>query len=334
VVLYQLLTDKLPFEGANAAEIMHKILLQPPLRLWHQGKAHPPELQQIVDRALAKRKEERFQSCSEMAEALAQLRDNLKTVPQLAGETRDGVSPPALPDIQENASVRDTAPRQAALAAATSAKIAPSQLPISPPLPEIARTPPLQQCRDTDGQAPKVPTSEKSKSLERGGHRMIWSLASLAIVVAAASFYYWQTGSSTSTAPLPPAIDKTSAFIPPGNVQLSLIPVTAQVVSGNSVDLMAVVSGTNETALIWSVKEGNVGGSVIVRSTQLTERGMSFRAVYVAPKKPGTYHIMVGTKFEPRASAMAEVTVTPHINVPVTTPANQSPPSESPFTVR
>lgn len=70
VVLYQLLSGKLPFEGTNTAEVMMKILLESPPSLAKVGNVTPPELEPIVDKALAKRKEDRYQSCAELIEAL------------------------------------------------------------------------------------------------------------------------------------------------------------------------------------------------------------------------------------------------------------------------
>ncbi len=47
VVLYQLLSGKLPFEGASTAETMRKILLEPPPPL-PEGDVNPAELQPII----------------------------------------------------------------------------------------------------------------------------------------------------------------------------------------------------------------------------------------------------------------------------------------------
>ena len=71
IVFYVLLTGKLPFEGASTAETMMKILMEPPPRLDLVGEIRPAELQPILDKALGKKKEERYQNCGEMADTLA-----------------------------------------------------------------------------------------------------------------------------------------------------------------------------------------------------------------------------------------------------------------------
>jgi serine/threonine protein kinase len=84
IVFYLLLTGKLPFEGASTAETMMKILLEPPPRLAQFGDVNPPELQPIIDRALAKQREERYQTCAEMAEGLVRVRNRIGMQMQFA----------------------------------------------------------------------------------------------------------------------------------------------------------------------------------------------------------------------------------------------------------
>lgn len=75
VIAYELLTNRLPFQGDNPASTITAILQSPPAEM--EGVS--PELQLIVLRALAKNAAERYQSCGEL------LRD-LKTVDTLEGE--------------------------------------------------------------------------------------------------------------------------------------------------------------------------------------------------------------------------------------------------------
>jgi len=88
VVLYELLSGKLPFEGASTAETIMKILLEPPPPLPRVGDVNPLELQPIVDKALAKKKEERYQSCSEFAEGLTRLRKKFEVLATLEDERK------------------------------------------------------------------------------------------------------------------------------------------------------------------------------------------------------------------------------------------------------
>jgi len=82
VVFYLLLTGKPPFQGASAGETLNKILHERPPRLEPLGDNH--QLQPILDKALAKKKEERYQTCSEMYNALSRLRKRYDAQLQLA----------------------------------------------------------------------------------------------------------------------------------------------------------------------------------------------------------------------------------------------------------
>ncbi len=78
VVLYQLFTYVLPFEGESTASTLLKIINEPPPPLKDFLAAYPPQLQTIVDRALAKDRNERYASAEEFALELGQLQSQLK----------------------------------------------------------------------------------------------------------------------------------------------------------------------------------------------------------------------------------------------------------------
>ena len=70
VVLYQLLTDKRPFDGDNDFSIIHQIIgHHPPLPTTVNPRL-PPALDAVVSRALAKTREERFATARDFAVAL------------------------------------------------------------------------------------------------------------------------------------------------------------------------------------------------------------------------------------------------------------------------
>ncbi|HTQ07579.1 MAG TPA: serine/threonine-protein kinase [Polyangiaceae bacterium] len=71
VILYELLTGRLPFEGSSVVEVSYKICHTdpPPPSLVRPGL--PPHLDAVVARALAKDPGARFQSAAEFATALA-----------------------------------------------------------------------------------------------------------------------------------------------------------------------------------------------------------------------------------------------------------------------
>lgn len=78
VLLYHLLTAKLPFEGKDAGETLLKILHEPAPALKQFLTAYPPELDEIVDRVLAKNRELRFQAAEDLAFELTNIQERLK----------------------------------------------------------------------------------------------------------------------------------------------------------------------------------------------------------------------------------------------------------------
>jgi serine/threonine protein kinase len=78
VVLYQMVTSHLPFEGESTTTTLLKITREPPPPLKNFLTVYPPELEAILLRALAKDREERYQSADELAMDLRQMQGHLK----------------------------------------------------------------------------------------------------------------------------------------------------------------------------------------------------------------------------------------------------------------
>ena len=108
VVLYEVLSGRRAFEGDSVASTLYKILEKDPEPLRNIDAALPLEVVQIVDRALAKPRDERYQHTSEMLRDLAVYRQQLAALdspaasrPALSGPhvSSDGptVLTPALP---------------------------------------------------------------------------------------------------------------------------------------------------------------------------------------------------------------------------------------------
>ena len=72
VILYRLLTRKKPFKGENIQAVFYKILNSDAPELLLPDGNQVPELQAIVDRAMAKGGDARYQSAEQMAEDLKQ----------------------------------------------------------------------------------------------------------------------------------------------------------------------------------------------------------------------------------------------------------------------
>jgi len=78
VVLFHLLTHRLPFEGANVSQTLDLIMNSPAPPLHRLLRDYPRALDGIMARALAKRREERYQSADEFAFDLLQIESELK----------------------------------------------------------------------------------------------------------------------------------------------------------------------------------------------------------------------------------------------------------------
>ncbi|MEN9799018.1 MAG: hypothetical protein RL653_2714, partial [Pseudomonadota bacterium] len=70
VVLYELLAGALPYEGEGDAGLMKAILFDPPVPLSQRRGDVPALLREVVERALSRKREERFENCTQMQEAL------------------------------------------------------------------------------------------------------------------------------------------------------------------------------------------------------------------------------------------------------------------------
>ncbi len=77
-VLYQLLTYNLPFKGEDVRATLIKIMHDPPLPLSRYINSYPPDLDAIIERALAKDSGERYQTADELAFDLTQIQLQLK----------------------------------------------------------------------------------------------------------------------------------------------------------------------------------------------------------------------------------------------------------------
>jgi serine/threonine-protein kinase len=72
VSLYQLVCGKLPFEGDSMAQLMYKIANEPHTDILKINSNVPPCVVAIINKALAKKVEDRFESGAAMAEAIRQ----------------------------------------------------------------------------------------------------------------------------------------------------------------------------------------------------------------------------------------------------------------------
>jgi|CZKH01.1.fsa_nt_gi serine/threonine-protein kinase len=78
VVLYQLITNSLPFEGESTGATLMKIIQEPPPPIKNFVSIYPPQLESVILRALAKDREERYASADDFALDLNGLREQVK----------------------------------------------------------------------------------------------------------------------------------------------------------------------------------------------------------------------------------------------------------------
>ncbi len=69
-VLYQMLTGKAPFGSGSPSEVMRRVIVTPPKPLRSLRAEIPGALAEVVEKALAKEADDRYQSAAELADAL------------------------------------------------------------------------------------------------------------------------------------------------------------------------------------------------------------------------------------------------------------------------
>jgi eukaryotic-like serine/threonine-protein kinase len=78
VVIYEMVAGKLPFEGRTTTDVLSMILHREPPSLLLFQSALPAELERIVEKALAKEREERYQTAKDLSVDLKRLRHRLE----------------------------------------------------------------------------------------------------------------------------------------------------------------------------------------------------------------------------------------------------------------
>ena len=88
VLLYEMLTGIWAFQGKTVIDVRHQVLYGTPKPLEQQRQQPlPPQLQMIVDRALAKDPKDRYQSIAKMRDDLRSVLQEIAGVPLMQGDT-------------------------------------------------------------------------------------------------------------------------------------------------------------------------------------------------------------------------------------------------------
>jgi eukaryotic-like serine/threonine-protein kinase len=114
VMIYEMLSGRLPYEGANTAELIVKACTVPPTPLREVAPDLPNAIIEVVDRAMAREPSARWQSASEFADALRRALGGahaLPTSPQGSGAANVWSSPASMTGPSpQNAPVMTAAP--------------------------------------------------------------------------------------------------------------------------------------------------------------------------------------------------------------------------------
>ncbi|HMX28710.1 MAG TPA: serine/threonine-protein kinase, partial [Blastocatellia bacterium] len=97
VVLYELVAGRAPFEGATTGAVLAAILNQEPLPLLRYSRAVPSELERIVEKALQKDRDERYQVIKDFMIDLKNLKLELEVEAKLRRNT-----PPPVPQQRKS----------------------------------------------------------------------------------------------------------------------------------------------------------------------------------------------------------------------------------------
>ncbi|MGH9846225.1 MAG: protein kinase domain-containing protein, partial [Blastocatellia bacterium] len=95
IVLYEMISGQRPFGGLTVSDMIASLLTAAPARLSEHLPAAPIELEQIINRMLAKNRDERFQTAQEVIAALKRVKSRREPGAD-PGETRPFDSPPEL----------------------------------------------------------------------------------------------------------------------------------------------------------------------------------------------------------------------------------------------
>jgi serine/threonine protein kinase/Flp pilus assembly protein TadD len=88
VLLYEMLTGIWAFQGKTVIDVRHQVLYGTPTPLADmRSEPLPPQLQQIIDKALAKQPKDRYQKIADMRDDLRHVLQDISGIPMMQGDT-------------------------------------------------------------------------------------------------------------------------------------------------------------------------------------------------------------------------------------------------------
>ena len=122
IVLYEIITGSLPFQGSNSFEVAASILKDPAFEIGTVPVGLARGIKSVVARLLEKRREDRYSSFAEAKLAIESLVNETRPLPSTPGDTNRTVELPAAPSGHRSASLA------ASLRSSSKAAVAPTIL--------------------------------------------------------------------------------------------------------------------------------------------------------------------------------------------------------------
>ncbi len=251
VVLYELLSGQKPFDAESEVGMMQAILYQPPVPVAERRADVPQTVRTILERALAKERDERYGSCRELqadlerylhtagepvgawhiAQLVAQftspqaaaLRKGLEPVtPPRGGKEDSLVAPPT----EQLPPTRASSPRS--VASAEGADSAPTWITPPPrdaqPPPPVASSAPVTQVARRVEPAGSPPAEPPPPGARRVGR---WPLAAAGLLVAVLGAFVMTRPASSPAEPLATGQQASAPVSPPAQAQPSPVELPA-----------------------------------------------------------------------------------------------------------
>jgi serine/threonine protein kinase len=95
IVLYQMLCGSVPFFGTTAASVMMMHLVNPVPQIVEHNNTLPTGIQSVLDIALAKNPQDRYQTAGDFARAIQAVTTGVQRRPSAPSEIHTGLTPPA-----------------------------------------------------------------------------------------------------------------------------------------------------------------------------------------------------------------------------------------------
>jgi eukaryotic-like serine/threonine-protein kinase len=236
VILYELLTGIVPFDGDTAVAIAFKQVSAQPIPPSSANPAVPPALDEVVLRALAKDPSQRYADADEFIAALQSVRGSLPE----ATATAAFATPIPMTAAEQGTASHGAVPAGVALSTG-----------VRPPallLPPDGSAP---------GRPPGAPASESERRPSSRRRRWRWAIVALAVAAAVAAALLLARSPSTATLKVPKVIGQSEAAASETLRLAGLVPVPALTASAT------VPAGT-------VLAQTPHAGSLVSRNTHVT----------------------------------------------------------------